>query len=352
MSLSASIVVDAGDLTLDVELTLPARSTTALVGPNGAGKTTLLRALAGLLPLRAGRIELDGVVLDEPATGTFVPPEQRRVGMVFQDHLLFPHLDAADNVAFGLRTRGMPRRAARAEAEAWLARFDLGGRGSARPGTLSGGQAQRVALARALAPDPALLLLDEPLAALDATTRHEVRRDLRRHLDGFGGVRLLVTHDPVDAAVLAETVVVLDQGRVRQVGTPAEITARPRSPWVAALVGTNLLTGTADGSAQVRLVGGGVLHVAERLPAGPVLAVIHPRTVTLAAHAPDGSARNVWPGRVASIEPLGDRMRVRVDGQPGLVAEVTGAAVAGLGLADGSPVWVSVKATEVDVEPA
>ena len=351
MSLTGEVRVDLDGFTLDVALRIEAGSTTAVVGPNGAGKTTLVRALAGLRALSAGRITLGGTVLDEPATGIYLPPERRPVGVVFQDNLLFPHLDALDNVAFGLRARGRRRPEARAIAAEWLDRVGLADRHRARPHELSGGQAQRVALARALAPDPALLLLDEPLAALDATTRSDVRRDLRHHLATFPGVRVLVTHDPVDAAVLADQVVVLDQGRIDQTGTPEEITAHPRSRWVAELVGTNLFTGTAASDGTVHLDGGGVLVVADAQRQGPVFAVVSPRAVSVHRTRPEGSARNAWPGRITAVEPVGDRLRVRVAGTPSVVAEVTAAAVREIGLTEDTNVWVAVKATEIDVYP-
>ncbi|MDQ6927290.1 MAG: ABC transporter ATP-binding protein [Actinomycetota bacterium] len=343
--------VELPGFTLDVALTIAAATTTALVGPNGAGKTTLLRALSGLRSLTTGRIELDGVVLDDPERGAYLPPERRAVGVVFQDNLLFPHLDALDNVAFGLRERGHRRREARRVAAGWLERMDLHGRAGARPRDLSGGEAQRVALARALALQPALLLLDEPLAALDATTRNEVRRDLRHHLAEFSGARLLITHDPIDAAVLADHVVVLDNGRIAQTGTPAEITAQPRSRWVAELVGTNLFPGRAGTGGMVTLDSGGALMVADRLPAGPVFATVHPRAVSLHSHRPEGSARNTWPGRIETIEPVGDRLRIRVGATPCIVAEVTPAAAADVGLREATDVWIAVKATEIEVYP-
>ena len=352
MTLAADVSVDLDGFTLHLALEIEAGTTTAVVGPNGAGKTTLLRALAGLRPVSAGRIALDGAVLDEPATNTYVPPERRPVGVVFQDNLLFPHLDALENVAFGLRARGQGRSHARAVAADWLERVGLAGREHARTSELSGGQAQRVALARALAPEPALLLLDEPLAALDATTRNEVRRDLRRHLATFPGIRLLITHDPIDAAVLADHVIVLDEGRIAQSGSPAEITARPRTRWVAELTGTNLFAGTARAGGEIALDGGGTLIAADHLAPGAVFAVIHPRAVALHRARPEGSARNTWPGRITAVEPVGDRQRVRLDGVPAVVAEVTAGAVGELGLDEGAEVWISVKATEIDVHPA
>jgi molybdate transport system ATP-binding protein len=353
MTLVAEVGVELDGFILDVRLGIEPGRTTAVIGANGAGKTTLLRALAGLRPLSRGRIALDGAVLDEPATNTYVPPERRSVGVVFQDNLLFPHLDALDNVAFGLRAKGGRRTEARRLAASWLERVGLTGRERARPVELSGGQAQRVALARALALSPALLLLDEPLAALDATTRNEIRRDLRSHLATFAGVRLLVTHDPVDAAVLADQIVVLDGGRVAQTGTPAEITARPRSSWVAELTGTNLFAGAATADTTLALDGGGVLTIADRLARGRVFAAVHPRAVSLHRTRPEGSARNAWPGRVDSVEPIGDRLRVRIaaDAAPPIVAEVTAAAMAEIGLTTGAAVWVAVKATEIDVYP-
>jgi molybdate transport system ATP-binding protein len=352
MSLDAQVRIDLDGFTLDVAIDVQPGETIAVVGPNGSGKTTLLRALAGLRALTAGRIELDGIVVDEPGSGAYLPPERRPVGVVFQDNLLFPHLDARDNVAFGLRAHGERRAQARLQAAGWLDRVGLGDRASARPRELSGGQAQRVALARALAPNPSLLLLDEPLAALDATTRNEVRRDLRRHLASFPGMRVLVTHDPVDAAVLGDRVIVLDAGRVAQAGTPAEITARPRTRWVAELTGTNLFAGLVTATGEMTLEGGGSLVLADHVEPGPVLAVVHPRAVSLHRLKPRGSARNSWRGRIAAIEPVGDRLRVRVDATPPVVAEVTAAAVNDIGLAEAADVWVSVKATEIDVYPA
>jgi molybdate transport system ATP-binding protein len=340
-----------GGFRLDVELDIPAGRTVAVVGPNGAGKTTLLHALAGLAPLDDGRIEIDGRVVDDPAARVFVPPEARPAAVVFQDQLLFPHLRAVDNVAFGLRARGVGRQEARRRAHDWLARVQLADRDSAYPGELSGGQAQRVALARALAVDPSLLLLDEPLAALDVTVRAEVRRDIRRHLETFEGVRIVVTHDAVDAAMLGDEIVVLERGRVTQRGTPDMITARPRSRWVADLIGTNLLHGNADGG-HITVDGGGMLTTSTTSLAGPVLAVISPRAVALHQRPPDGTPRNVWPARVSHVEPAIDSVRVQLVGPPDIVAEVTPESRRELDLTPGAEVWVAVKATEVDVSPA
>ncbi|MEY2421353.1 MAG: molybdate transport system ATP-binding protein [Acidimicrobiaceae bacterium] len=348
MTLEADVGVTIGAFVLDVALKVSNGRTLAVVGPNGSGKTTLLRTLAGLTPLTSGHITLDDEVLDDPAADRFRPPEARSVAIVFQDFVLFPHLSALDNVAFGARARGRNKADARRYAGEWLDRVGLGDRAGAHPRELSGGQAQRVALARALASDPALLLLDEPLAALDATTRIDVRRDLRRHLSTFEGVRVLVTHDPVDAAVLADDVVVLDHGRIAQTGTPDDITARPRTPWVADLVGTNLYRGTAN-AGTLRVDGGGTIAAATVVDDGPAFAVVHPRVVALHRAKPEGTPRNVWQGHATAIERVGDRIRVQVAGPPNIVAEITSAAATALGLVDGSELWVAVKATEVDM---
>jgi molybdate transport system ATP-binding protein len=339
-----------GTFELDVDLKVEPGEVVAVLGPNGAGKTSLLRGLAGLLPLDAGRVTLDRVVLEEPARAVRVPSERRPIGMVFQDYLLFPHLTVLENVAFGLRSRGTPKLAAIATARQWLDRVGLAAEAERKPSSLSGGQAQRVALARALATNPALLLLDEPMAALDASTRVELRRDLRRHLESFRGVRLLVTHDPVEAMAMADRLVVLEHGRVLQSGTPAEVTQRPRSRYVADLVGVNLFRGRASNNV-ITIADGGSL-MATGATDGEVFAVVHPRTVALYRTRPDGTPRNVWEGRAVDLDFEGDRVRVRLDGTPTIVAEVTPAAVRELSLDRGDPVWVAVKATEVNVYPA
>jgi len=350
MTLEARVRAGVGAFELDVQLAVAAGELVAVLGPNGAGKTSLLRALAGLLPLSAGRVTLDGVVLEDPVEGIRVPSERRPIGLVFQDYLLFPHLSVLENVAFGLRARGMARAAAIDEARRWLDRVGLPAEGDRRPVSLSGGQAQRVALARVLALNPALLLLDEPMAALDASTRVEFRRDLRRHLESFRGVRLLVTHDPVEAMAMADRLVVLENGRVLQSGTPADVTQHPRSRYVADLVGVNLFRGRASHDV-ITLADGGLLTAAGAAD-GDVFAVVHPRTVALYRTRPDGTPRNVWEGQAVDLDLEGDRVRVRLDGSPSIVAEVTPAAVRELGLDRGDSVWISVKATEINVYQA
>jgi molybdate transport system ATP-binding protein len=348
MTLDAAFTLRLGTLALDVALRAPSGAVTAVLGPNGAGKTTLLRAIAGSVAIDTGAIGLDGAVLDEPP-GVFVPPERRRLGIVHQDHLLFPHLSALDNVAFGPRSRGRSTREARADAASVLERVGAMGHADARPGALSGGQAQRVALARALATDPAALLLDEPLAALDAGTRVEVRRDLRRYLADFAGPTLLVTHDPVDALALADHVAILESGRLTQTGTIAEVTTRPRSRYVADLIGTNLVRGQAAGTVVTSDTGVALTIAGSHQ--GPVFATIAPAAVALHRHEPEGSPRNRWPASIDHLDLLGDRVRVRLAPPLGLVAEITPAAAADLDLREGDPVWVSVKATEVVAYP-
>jgi molybdate transport system ATP-binding protein len=347
--LDAHLVADRGGFHLDVPLTVAAGEVVALLGPNGAGKTTALRVLAGLHPLTAGHLTLAGVHLDHPARRVWTPPERRPVGVVFQDYLLFPHLTARDNVAFGPRRHGADRRTARARAESWLDRVGLAGQARHRPRQLSGGQAQRVALARALAVDPALLLLDEPLAALDARTRLDTRAELQRHLGAHPGATLLVTHDPLDALVLADRLVIVEEGRVVQSGDAATVTARPRTDYVARLVGLNLHRGHADGH-TVR-VGALTLTAADRVD-GDAFVAFPPAAVALHPARPDGSPRNTWPATVAGVQRHGDNLRVQLDGPIGVAADVTPAAAAQLRLAPGQRVWAAVKAAETRAYPA
>jgi molybdate transport system ATP-binding protein len=353
MSLEAHLVVRTHDaFDLDVSVDVADGEVLAILGPNGAGKTTVLRTLAGLVPLDGGHVHLDGVVLEDWSTGVAVPVQQRSIGVVFSDYLLFPHLSARDNVAYGLRRSGHSRASARRVAQSWLTRVGLTEHGSAHVRELSGGEQQRVALARALAIEPRLLLLDEPLAALDATTRIELRRELRRHLSQCTGVRVLVTHDPLDALALADRLVVIEQGRVVQTGTPIDISTHPRSRYVADLVGLNLFRGVAQHSTVTTEDGSQLTVVSEYR--GEVFAVVHPRAVTLHRTHPDTSARNTWSGAIVGIEHRGDVVRVHVR-RPGsggsIVAEVTAAALAELQLRTDSDVWVAVKATEIDVYP-
>ncbi|GAB3873959.1 ABC transporter ATP-binding protein [Kibdelosporangium lantanae] len=349
MTLTADLDVHIGSFGLAAAFTVEPGSTLALLGPNGAGKSTALRTLAGLQTLTNGSIELRDVVLDAPSRRLFVPPEKRSVGVVFQDYLLFGHLSAVDNVAFGLRARGTRKKPANAEALEWLTRVGLADLARRRPRELSGGQAQRVALARALVTRPDLLLLDEPLAALDAATRVHIRSQLRQHLDQYEGATVLVTHDPLDAMILADRLLVLENGSVVQEGTPAEVAQHPRTDYIATLVGLNLYRGTASGT-SVTLDDGGTIVTAHP-GSGPVFLTFRPTAVGIHGAQPSGSARNTWQATVAGIEQHADTVRVRLDGKPQVLADVTTAAVAELGLTNGREVWVSVKATETHTYP-
>lgn len=349
VGLDAELRLTRGDFTLDVALTARPGEIVALLGPNGAGKSSALRALAGLVPLSGGHVRVDGA--DETATAV----EHRPIGMVFQDYLLFEHLSALDNVAFGPRCQGAGRAEARSRAAELLDHMDLADHAHARPRQLSGGQAQRVALARALAVRPRLLLLDEPMAALDASTRIDVRARLRHLLEDFDGVTVLVTHDPLDAMVLADRIAVIESGRVVQRGEPAEVARRPRTSYVARLVGLNLFRGRGEGeTVTLETAPGedGVARVAVREPhEGPALVAFPPRAVALYPEHPHGSTRNVWRLAVEGIERFGDQVRVHLTGPLSLAADITPAALAELGLSRGDTVWAGVKATEVECYP-
>lgn len=346
----AHLVVDRGTFRLDVELRIAAGEVVALLGPNGAGKTTALRALAGLDGLTAGHVTIGGTAVDHPDRRSWTPPERRSIGVVFQDYLLFPHLTALDNVAFGPRRHGADRRTARVRARQWLDRVGLGEHGGRKPRQLSGGQAQRVALARALAVEPALLLLDEPLAALDARTKLDTRAQLHRHLADHPGATLLVTHDPLDALVLADRLVIVEQGRVVQSGDAATITAQPRTDYVARLVGLNLHRGYGVGG-TVRIGDALTLHTADRVD-GDAFVAFPPSAVALHPHRPDGSPRNTWPAEITGIQRHGDHLRIQLDGPVAAAADITPAAAAHLRLSPGVGVWAAVKAAETRAYPA
>jgi molybdate transport system ATP-binding protein len=281
------------------------------------------------------------------------------VGFVFQNYRLFPRLNVRDNVAFGPRCRTGGRRASRLVANRWLDRLGLAHLADRKPRELSGGQAQRVALARALAGDPDLLLLDEPLAALDAKTKLEIRAELRRHLAEFPGVTLLVTHDPLEAMVMTDRLIVLEDGHIVQHGTPAAVARRPATQYVARLVGLNLYHGTLNGSGHVTLDDrAGSLTAASVPDPGPsatgrVLLALRPNAIAVHTTEPDHlSARNVWRGTITGLEPLHDRIRAQVTGTPSALVDLTPDAVADLNLLEGMPVWLSAKATDLEAYAA
>ncbi len=348
MTLDAHFVVRRPAHTTTIDLTAQPGEVVGLIGANGAGKSTTLRALAGLLPVDDGTISVDGAVLS--SRSVHVPAHQRPVGFVFQDHLLFPHLTALDNVAFGPRSTGASRRESRTMALAWLESLEIADLAHRRPREMSGGQAQRVAIARALAAEPRMLLLDEPTAALDAAGAMGLRTQLRRHLLDFHGVCVVVTHTALDAMVMTDRLVVLDQGSIAQAGTPSEVAAQPRTHHVAALVGLNLVRGAAVKGA-IDVGAGATLMAAEPLT-GQAFAAFSPSAVSLFGEQPSGSPRNVWRGTITSIAPHGDAVRVQIDAAVPLLADITPAAVATLELLPGRPIWASVKATEVTIYPA
>jgi molybdate transport system ATP-binding protein len=319
----------------DLELTLDVESTVALVGPSGAGKTTVLRAVAGLTRPQSGRIAAGGDTWFDGARGVCLAPDRRRVGLVFQDYALFPHMTVRQNVEYGRRRK----------ADEYLERFGIAGLEGARPHELSGGERQRVALARALAREPDVLLLDEPLAALDAHTKTTVRSELQELLAGLAIPALLVTHDFEDAAALADRVGVLVDGKLLQSGTAAELVARPADPFVASFTGANLLHGRVEpssgGSTRVRLADGAVVTTADDA-VGDVVLAVYPWDVTIGATPPHDSAMNAIGAPIRSIVELGNRVRVTIGP---ISAEITAESLARLDLALGQTAFASFKAT-------
>jgi molybdate transport system ATP-binding protein len=352
MSLIVDVSLSRDGFSLEAAFEAPPGTTLALLGPNGSGKSTVVAILAGLLRPDRGRVELDGEVLDDGAT--HVLPQARGAGILFQELRLFPHLSALENVGFPLRARGVAAHEARGRARDALDRFEVGARAHARPGELSGGEAQRVALARATVSEPRLLLLDEPTSALDVGARARFRPLLAGTLRSFPGIRILVTHDPVEAMTLADRIVILEAGRVTQDDTPEGVRRAPRTSYGAELVGVNLFTGRLerlpDGAGHLMTTDRGAVTVP--WPGGvealeEVTATLHPADVSLHLRPPEGSARNVFEGRVVDVAIEGERARVRVDTRPPLVAEITRGSADRLELVEGTPVWASFKAVEV-----
>jgi molybdopterin-binding protein len=346
-TLEYDATVDERDVA--VRLSVDDGETVALLGPNGAGKSTVLGTIAGLVTPTSGSVVLGGRDL----VAGRVAPHDRKVALLAQDPLLFPHLSVRDNVAFGPRAAGTARGAARTAAQTWLERVGVGDLADRRPGQVSGGQAQRVAVARALAAEPRLLLLDEPMAALDVAVRPALRQTLRTVLADRSA--LLVTHDPLDALLLADRVVVLEQGRVVEEGPAADVLARPRSAFAARIAGLNLVPGRWDGAAVVadRLAVRGMPEEDAPAAGADAVAVFAPAAVSIYRDPPQGSPRNTFSATVADLEPFGDRIRVLTDvGGQHMAAEVTPGAVADLALVPGSEVHLVVKATEVAVYAA
>jgi molybdate transport system ATP-binding protein len=334
---------------LDISMHLGDGERVAILGPNGAGKSSTLAILAGLLRPDRGRAELDGNLLfdiDASGSGSWSPPHTRGIALMAQEALLFPHLSARDNVAFGPRSSGQRLRAAQATASRWLAEVDAAEFADHKPSQLSGGQAQRVAIARALAAEPRLLLLDEPLAALDVGAAPMLRQVLRRVLAERSAI--IVTHDVLDALVLAQRVVVVDKGRIVESGPTRDVLKHPRTPFTARIAGLNMVAGHADGSA-VRQADGQVIEgiSSTHLAAGTAaIAVFSPSAVAIFTDPPHGSPRNVIAVTITELEPRDELIRVRADD---LSADVTAPAVAELDLTPGRRVFFAVKASGVAI---
>ncbi len=342
---------------IDLHLSVAAGEVVAVLGANGAGKSTLLSLLAGLQHPDTGRITVDGDVLVDTRARVQVPPHRRKVVLLAQQALLFPHLTVAANVAFGPRSRGVARREAHATARRWLDAVDAVAFADRKPAQLSGGQAQRVAIARALAADPTLLLLDEPMAALDVAVAPTLRHLLRRVLRGSGRTALLVTHDLIDALSLADRVIVLEGGRIVEDGPTRTVLAEPRSAFTARIAGVNLISGTNDGHDLVTKEGSRIVGRLDPAcaPGEPSVAVFAPQSVAVHLAAPNGSPRNHLPVVITELEPRGEIVRVHtapIAGAGGLIADVTTPAAADLDLRPGLPVQFAVKATEVSIHPA
>ncbi len=350
--LSAELDKRLGAFRLDASLSAEPGRTLVLVGESGSGKSTILNLLAGLIDPDRGRVALDDNVLFDSERHLATPAHMRPVGFMFQDYALFPHLSVFENVAFGLRAQSLPHAAVSRRVRAVLDQVGIADLTARSPEGLSGGQRQRVALARALAVEPQLLLLDEPLAALDLQTRAQVRAELRRRLADLPCTTIFVTHSPYEALLFGDQIAVLDRGSIVQLGPRDELLRHPRTNYVAQLMGLNFFRGNvvakeAGGIAVVETEGGSV-RVAGRLEEEQVFLVVDPREVTLHLMPPSGSAQNVFTGPIVEMvpePPFGDRVRVVLGTSPPMVAEVTARAVDSLGLREGMQVHASVKAT-------
>ena len=350
-----AVVVHRG---VDVEFSIAAGEVLAVLGPNGAGKSTALHVIAGLVRPDTGIVRLGDRVLTDTESGVFVPTHARRVGLLLQDALLFPHLDVAANVAFAPRSghAKRPRREARATAAHWLDQVDAAGFADRMPRQLSGGQAQRVALARALAADPDVLLLDEPLAGLDVSTATAMRKLLRHTLSRDGRSAVLITHDVLDVLTLADRVLVLESGRVVETGSAASVLAAPRSHFGARFAGVNLVSGTAGPHGVLTTEWGTAWHgtpAADLVEGQAAVAVFPPAAVAVYRDKPHGSPRNTVEVVVAELDSRGSALRVRADeqpdGAPGLAADITAESAAELRVTPGERVYFTVKAQEVAV---
>jgi molybdate transport system ATP-binding protein len=354
--LEAEMTKQLRDFRLAVSLSADSGGTLVLVGESGAGKSTILNMLAGLLHPDRGRIVVDGMTFFHSDQHIAAAAYERPVGYVFQDYALFPHLSVFDNVAFGLRGQGMTERAIHPRVGATLEQLGIAQLATSRPTRLSGGQQQRVALARALVLEPRLLLLDEPLSALDLQTRQQVRTELRRILSGLSCTTLFVTHSSFEAMVFGERIAVVERGRIAQIGRREDLLRHPRSPYVAGLMGVNLFRGKvaakdSTGLAHVETPEG-VLNVIADTATEEIFVAVDPHEVTIHTSLPAGSAQNVFAGRIVELvpePPFGERVRGVLETQPPLVALITGRAVQSLGLREGMEIYASFKATAANV---
>ena len=348
-TLTLDLTVRRGSFVVAADLEVAGGETLALLGPNGAGKSSLVAAVGGLLSIDEGHISLGSRELANTRTGVDLPPEERHIGIVHQDHLLFPHLTVLANVAFGPDRAGSDVRLRRPRHTSGSIMSGSGRSAIGCRRSCPAASSPRGAGARALASDPDTLLLDEPLAALDVTSRSETRRLLMSHLEAFSGPKILITHEPTEAFLMASRVAIIEGGHIVQVGAPDDIRRRPRTPYAADLAGINLVRGVAsDGTVTTGT--GDPVTIADTDVSGPVLLTIHPRTVVFSSARPEGSARNVWKVTVTAVEPMGDRVRIATSGPVPLTAEITASSAHRLGLEHGSQAWIAVKATEISVE--
>jgi molybdate transport system ATP-binding protein len=341
-----------------IEFGVAAGEVLAVLGPNGAGKSTALHIIAGLVRPDNGVVQLGDRVLTDTAAGTFVPTHARRVGLLLQEPLLFPHLSVAANVTFAARSghRRLARGDSREAAARWLAQVDAGDLAERMPRQLSGGQAQRVALARALAADPDVLLLDEPLAGLDVAAATAMRRLLRGVLTRDGRSAVLITHSLIDVLTLADRVMILESGRIAETGAVAAVLAAPRSQFGARFAGVNLIMGVAGSDGALTTEWSAAWHGnpgADVVAGDHAVAVFSPAAVAVYRDKPHGSPRNTVEVTVAELDSMGPAIRVRTDeqpdGAPGLAADITAESAAELRLVPGERVYFVVKAQEVTV---
>jgi molybdate transport system ATP-binding protein len=356
VALQAELRVRRGEFVLDAALQVKHGEILAMLGPNGSGKSTLLGALAGLIPLESGTVAVAGRTISDTDRGVAVPPEHRGVGLLGQEPLLFPHLSAMDNVAFGRQSQGMGRQDARAEAGGWLSAVGLDGFENRRPSQLSGGQQQRVAIARALAAQPQVLLLDEPLAAVDVPTASVLRQLLRERLAETGTAAIFVTHDVLDAIVVADRVAIIQEGRIVENGPTQRVLGSPRTRFVAALAGLNLVTGVLERDGALRMADGrrfcGRILGDPPAAGAPVSAVFRPAAVRVTVGRGVGTKSNSWDARVAALEPSSGGIRIRLIDDPDIVAEVSPVDIAEQAVTVGSTVRVSVAEADVTLRVA